>query len=108
MVFNSESYVVKRWHTAMLMWLFTIMPSIFNLWLRKLLGTFETIGGICHVVFFIVNIITLTVLARRSTTDYVFKTLTNDVSGWTNPAVAWVIGLLTVVWPVSCKIRACT
>ena len=100
-IFNNESYVPHRWHTAMLMWLFILIPYVFNFWFRKLLATLELIGGICHIVFFMINILTLAVLARRSTNDYVFKTLTHDVSGWTNPAVAWGIGLLTVVWPVS-------
>jgi hypothetical protein len=105
LVFNNDSYTPKAWHTAMFMWLFICVPVLFNLWFRKLINTFETIGGICHVVLFIVNIVILTVLAKRSTNDYVFKTLTHDVSGWTNPAVAWGIGLLTVTFPISGEIQ---
>lgn len=59
------------------------------------------IGGICHTVFFIISVITLGVCARRSTTDFVFNTLTHDMSGWTDPAVAWGIGLLTVTFPIT-------
>lgn len=84
----------------MLMWLFIIVPLVFNLYFKRLLNTFETIGGITHVVFFIVSIITLTALARRSTNQYVWQTIVNDLSGWTNPGVAWGLGLLTMTVPL--------
>jgi FtsH-binding integral membrane protein len=102
-VFNYESYQPKRWHTAMIMWCFIIIPLICNLWFRKVLNTLETIGGIVHFVFFLVNIITLATLAKRSTNDYVFKTLTNDISGWKNPTIAFGLGLLTMTFPISGK-----
>lgn len=103
MIFNNDSYEPKRWHTAMIMWGFICLPLLLNLYFRKLVNIFETIGGVCHILFFFINIITLTVLAKRSTNEYVFKTLTHDVSGWTNPGVAWGIGLLTVTFPISGK-----
>jgi len=103
-IFNNPNYNPASWHTAMIMWAFILIPLVFNLYFRKLLNTFETIGGILHVVFFIVTIITLAALAQRSTTDFVFKTLVTDVSGWTNPAVSFGIGLLTVVFPVAGEI----
>lgn len=102
-IFNNESYEPQRWHTAMIMWLFILIPIIFNLWFRKVLNTLETLGGIVHVVFFFVNIIVLGVLARRSTTDFVFKTLTNDLSGWTNPGISFGLGLLTMAFPIAGK-----
>jgi choline transport protein len=40
-------------------------------------------------------------LARRSTPDFVFNTLTTGQSGWTNPGVSWGLGLLTVTFAVS-------
>jgi choline transport protein len=102
-VFNHESYEPKRWHTAMIMWCFIIISLIFNIWFRRVLNTLESIGGVVHVVFFFINIITLTVLAQRSTNDYVWKTLTHNVSGWTNPAVSWGLGLLTMTGAISGK-----
>jgi len=92
----------------MLMWLFILIPLIFNLWFRRILNAFETAGSIVHVVFFIVSITTLTALAKRSTPSYVFGTLVNNISGWTNPAVSWGIGLLTVTFPVVGKMHECT
>ncbi|KAF2185768.1 amino acid transporter [Zopfia rhizophila CBS 207.26] len=100
-IFNYPSYIPERWHTTLIMWAFTILPFIGNFWFRRLLNPLETIGAICHVVFFIITIITLVVLAQRSTPDFVFNTLTHDVSGWSNAAVAWGIGLLTVTFPLA-------
>ncbi|KAF2192733.1 amino acid transporter [Zopfia rhizophila CBS 207.26] len=100
-IFNNPEYVPQRWHVTLIMWAITIFPFLGNFWFRKVLNTLEAVGAICHVVFFIVSIITLVVLAERSTTDFVFKTLTHDVSGWTNPTVAFGIGLLTVTYPLT-------
>jgi len=66
-----------------------------------MLNTLEMIGGICHVLFFIVSIITLVVLAERSTSSFVFNNLWHDVSGWENPGVAFSLGLLTVTFPIT-------
>jgi choline transport protein len=99
-IFNKDDYVHHNWHTAMLMWLFIVVPLVFNLYFKRLLNTFETIGGVTHVVFFIVSIATLTVLARHSTNQYVWQTVVNDISGWTNPGVSWGLGLLTMTVPL--------
>lgn len=104
-IFNYPDYNPQRWHTTMIMWVLIVIPFVFNLWFKPLLNTFELIGGIGHVVFFFVSMITLIVLGERSTTDFVFKTLTNDASGWTNPGVAWGIGLLTVTFSVTGKMK---
>lgn len=101
LIFNYESYEPQRWHGTLIMWAFVIVPVLCNFWFRKLLNTLEMIGGICHFVFLVISVITLAVLARRSTADFVFNTLTHDLSGWTNPAIAWSIGLLTVTFPIT-------
>ena|SRR5579871_3676059 len=100
-VFNNPSYNPATWHVAMFMWTFTLIPLVFNLYFRHILNTLEMIGAVLHVVFFIVTIITLTTMAERSTVDYVFKTITTGVSGWTNPGVSFGIGLLTAVFPIA-------
>jgi hypothetical protein len=100
-VFNYPDYTPERWHGTFIMWGFVVIPVVWNFWFRKMLNTLEMIGGICHVIFFIVSIITLVCLAQRSDSSYVFNTLTNDVSGWTNPGVAFSLGLLTVTFPIT-------
>jgi len=104
-IFNYPTYEPQRWHATMIMWAFIFVPVIWNLWFRRLLNTLEMVGGICHVVFFITAVVTLAVLARRSSTEFVFNTLTHDLSGWTNPTVAWSIGLLTVAFPITGQSR---
>ncbi|KAF2786422.1 amino acid transporter [Melanomma pulvis-pyrius CBS 109.77] len=99
--FNNPEYVPARWHVTLIMWAITIFPFLGNFWFRKLLNPLEAVGAICHVVFFIVSIVTLVVLAQRSSVDFVFNTLTHDASGWTSPAVAWGLGLLSVTYPLT-------
>jgi hypothetical protein len=62
---------------------------------RRILVFLEIIGGACHVLFFFVVCITLIVMAPRSTNEFVWATTVNDVSGWTNPGVAFCLGLLS-------------
>ncbi|KAF2096005.1 amino acid transporter [Rhizodiscina lignyota] len=99
--FCHPDYEVKNWHTMLIMWGLICVPFFFNLYFRQLLNAFEIFGGLFHFLFFLVWIIVLVTLARRSTTDYVFKTLTTGVSGWNNPGVCWGLGLLTVTFPLS-------
>jgi len=100
-VFNYDTYQLKAWHTTLIMWALILVPFVFNLWFRQLLNTLELLGGLLHIIFFITSIITLVVLARRSTPDFVFNTLTTGQSGWNNPGVCWGLGLLTVTFAVS-------
>ena len=100
-IFNYDDYVPQRWHTTLIMWALIVVPFIFNLLFRKVLNAFELIGGICHFLFFIVTIATLTVLAERSTPQFVFQDFTQGLSGWENPGVTWGLGLLTVTYAVN-------
>ena len=102
-IFNYESYEPQRWHGTLIMWGFILMPVVWNFYFRKMLNTFEMIGGVCHAVFFLVSVITLLVLAQCSPANYVFGTLTHDLSGWTDPCIAWGIGLVTVAFPITSK-----
>jgi hypothetical protein len=99
-IFNKDDYVYHRWHTTMLMWVFIIIPLVFNLYFRRLLNTIETIGAIIHVTFFIASIATLVTLTRHSTNQFVWNTIVNDISGWTNPGVSFGLGLLTMTVPL--------
>ena len=100
-VFNYENYQPKAWHTTLIMWGLIVIPFVLNLFFRQLLTAFEILGGVCHIIFFIISILTLAVLARRSTPEFVFNTLTTGRSGWTDPGVSWGIGLLTLTFAIS-------
>ncbi|PSN70490.1 hypothetical protein BS50DRAFT_585901 [Corynespora cassiicola Philippines] len=102
--FNYPEYTPKRWHVTLIMWAITIFPFLGNFWFRKILTPLEAVGAFCHIAFFIASVATLGALAEKSSVDYVFRTLTTDISGWSNPVVAWGIGLLTVTYPLTGKL----
>ncbi|KAF2708629.1 amino acid transporter [Pleomassaria siparia CBS 279.74] len=100
-IFNNDTYKPARWNTSLIMIATMIMPLIFNLWFRKVMDSFEMVGGILHLALFIVFIIVLVIFAPRSSPDFVFKTLISDASGWNNPGISWGLGLLTVTFSVT-------
>ncbi|KAI8227549.1 Choline transport protein [Colletotrichum sp. SAR 10_86] len=78
-----------------------IIPFLFNLWFRKLLDVLELLGGVLHLALFVAFIAVLVASGQRSSNDYVFETLTSDVSGWNNSGASWGLGLLTVTFSVT-------
>ena len=100
-VFNHDNYAPKAWHISLTMWAITAVIFVSNLWFRQLIKLFELLGGIFHIFFFISSIITLAVLARHSSVEFVFNTLTTGVSGWNDPGVCWGIGLLTLTFAIT-------
>jgi choline transport protein len=85
------------------MWAILLLPIFCNIFARKILPPLEVIGGIGHLVFFIVIITTLAVLSPRSTADFVFRETITGESGWGSPGVQWCIGLLSAAFPLGCK-----
>lgn len=100
-IFNYPDYIPQRWHGTLIMWGFVVVPVVWNFWFRSKLNTIEMIGRICHAVFFVISIITLVVLAEKSSAGFVFNTLWHGISGWNNPGVAFSIGLITVTFPIT-------
>ncbi|KAK1522373.1 LPXTG-domain-containing protein [Colletotrichum costaricense] len=100
-IFNYDNYAPDRWHTSLIMIGTLVLPFLFNLWFRKFLNAFEIIGGVLHIALFVAFIVILAVLGQRSSSDYVLKTLTSDVSGWNDPGVSWGLGLLTITFSVT-------
>ena len=98
---NNPNYVPQRWHTTLLMCAFVVPPVAANLWFKKILNWMETIGAIGHGAFWIATMITLGVAGARSSDKFVWGTLTNDLSGWTQPGVAFGIGLLPIAFPIT-------
>ncbi|RMD40950.1 hypothetical protein DV735_g4164, partial [Chaetothyriales sp. CBS 134920] len=78
------------------MWAFLSIPVLCNVFARRILKAVEIVGGILHVVFFIVTVTTLAVMARRSTAEFVFTESWFGQSGWSNEGVQWCIGLLSI------------
>lgn len=80
------------------MWAITLVASSINIWCIKLLPAIQVVAGICHVAFFVALLVPLLVLSPKSSPEFVFTRLINDQSGWTDPGIAWCLGLLTVTW----------
>ena len=77
------------------MWATILVPLFLNIYARRLLAPFEIIGMCCHLIFLPVMIVVLVCTAPRSTPSFVFTEFLYGESGWTNPGVAFSIGLLT-------------
>lgn len=95
--FWNPAYEIKNWHTTMIMWAAAAAALVCNLFFRRILNAFETIGGICHVLFFVIVVVILACMAERSTPSFVFGTLTSDLSGWNNSGISFHLGLVAVV-----------
>ncbi|EAT87008.1 hypothetical protein SNOG_05944 [Parastagonospora nodorum SN15] len=100
-IFNYENYVPERWHTSLIMIAIMLVPLISNLWFRKVLDAVEMIGGILHLCLFVVFIVVLIVFGPRNDSEFVFKTLTYETSGWNSPGVSWGLGLLSMTFSVT-------
>ena len=100
-IFNDDSYVPERWHGTLLTWAFVLLPVLWNIYARRLLVILELIGGVCHIIFFICTVAVLATMAERSTAEFVFTTIVDDASGWTNPCASFSVGLLTVVFSIA-------
>ncbi|KAF2847928.1 amino acid transporter [Plenodomus tracheiphilus IPT5] len=99
-IFNSPGYEPKAWHSTVFLMAFLVIPVLLNLQLRRIINYLETIGGILHVVLFVAVVTTLCTLSKRSTPEFVFRTLHTD-SGWENPGIAFSIGMLATAYPIS-------
>jgi hypothetical protein len=104
-ILNSETYVPERWHSTLLMWAFLTIPVLCNVFGRKLLKAVEIMGGILHVIFFIVTVTTLAVMARRSTAEFVFTESWFGASGWESEGIQWCIGLLSITSVLTGKLN---
>ncbi|KAK4546356.1 hypothetical protein LTR36_002033 [Oleoguttula mirabilis] len=97
MILNYDFYVPERWHGTLLMWAVISIMFAFNVWGIRILPMIELLGGVCHIVFFIMILVALVVLAPQSSADSVFTKFVNG-GGWASDGVSWSIGLLTVVY----------
>jgi choline transport protein len=78
------------------MWAFMAPPVLANVYGRKLIKAVEIAGGILHIIFFIVTIVTLAAMAQKSSAEFVFTESFFGQSGWESEGVQWCIGLLSI------------
>lgn len=99
-IFNYPDYKPKAWHPTLILIGFTLTMTACNFALRSVVNPLEKIGGVLHVVFFVAITAVLVAISPHSTNEFVFKTLTTQ-GGWENAEIAWSIGLLTTMFPIS-------
>src|SRR5438067_12589059 len=67
---------------------------------RRALAPLEIIGGVTHILFWVLFIVTLAVMAPRSTASFVFTQTLTGLSGGSSVGIQWNIGLLSAVFPL--------
>jgi choline transport protein len=100
-ILNDDSYIPKGWHGTLLAWAILALPLLCNVFARRLLAPVEVLGGILHIALFVVFVVVLVTLSPRSSADYVFRTTTTNLSGYSAPGVSWCIGLLSGAFPLA-------
>lgn len=78
--FYNTEYTPQRWHSTLIMWALKLCPFIGNFWLPRFINILETVGAVCHVMFFLASIVTLAAMAEKSPPTYVFKTSIHGAS----------------------------
>lgn len=81
------------------MWAVMALTLVLNIYGIRILPYFESVAGICHVLFFFALLIPLVYLAPQNPASFVFATFENK-GGWKQDGISWCIGLLTVTFPL--------
>ncbi|KIW98464.1 uncharacterized protein Z519_00125 [Cladophialophora bantiana CBS 173.52] len=100
-ILNDDTYVPKLWHGTLLAWAILAFPLICNIFARRVLAQLEVLGGILHIVLFIVFVAVLASLSPRSSADFVFTDTVTNLSGYPSSGVSWCIGLLSGAFPLA-------
>ena len=116
---HPDSYVPQRWQGMLFYWLVLLYAAAVNIWGSKILphtnlasGMPKSISiarsypgyrqltslGVLHIVGFLAIVIVLGVMAPKHSAHYVFVEVSNS-SGWSSDGVAWLVGLLSSVYP---------
>lgn len=102
---NNPTYTPQLWHVTLLMYAYLIFVVVLNIYARKLLVVVEMFGGVIHFAFFIATIVTLAVMGPKSSASFVFTESFFGLSGWSNHAVQWCLGLLSSTAVLTGKAR---
>jgi amino acid transporter len=95
---HPDTYVAQRWQGMLFCWLILAYAAAVNIWGSKILPHTNLASGILHIVGFLAIVIVLGVMSPKHSAHYVFVE-TDNSSGWNSNGVAWLIGLLSSVYP---------
>ncbi|KAH8731958.1 amino acid/polyamine transporter I [Phaeosphaeriaceae sp. PMI808] len=105
-ILNNESYIPTRWQSLLLYFAVLVYCAALNIWGARMLPIANLMSGVLHIVGLVVIIIVLGVMAPKNTSSFVFTEVSNS-SGWSNPGVSWLVGLLSAVYPMLGYDAAC-
>ncbi|KAF3009630.1 hypothetical protein E8E13_007318 [Curvularia kusanoi] len=105
-VLNNASYLPARWQALLFYWLVLLYAAANNIWGARMLPTANLISGVLHIVGMLAILITLGVMAPKNSAAFVFTEVSNT-SGWSSDGVAWLVGLLSSVYPLLGYDAAC-
>lgn len=94
---NYPDYVVKGWHTVLVMYAYLIVLGLMNMYAFWIIPWVELLAGLLHVILWIVFATVLLTLAPRHTADFVFFEKAN-LGGWDSDFVAFNLGLVLITW----------
>lgn len=95
---NPDSYIPTRWQGMLFYWLVLAYSLMVNIWGSKVLPHTNLASGVLHIAGFLAIVVTLGVLAPKHDAHYVFVEVQNS-SGWSSDGVAWLVGLISSVYP---------
>ena len=96
-VLNNPNYVPERWHGTLLVLAVATFSIIFNTLLARKLPLVEGTVLVLHIFGFFAILITLWVLAPRSSASEVFGTF-QDNAGWGNIGLSCLVGQLAPIF----------
>lgn len=79
-------------------WLVIAYSTAINIWGVRILPHTNLASGVLHIVGFIVVTVVIGAMSDKHSAHYVFVEVTNS-SGWSNDGIAWLVGLLSSVYP---------
>ncbi|OQO01562.1 hypothetical protein B0A48_12598 [Cryoendolithus antarcticus] len=94
---NHPDYVVKSWHTILVMWAYLLVLGLMNMYAFWIIPYVEVFAGIIHIGLWISMASVLLALAPRHTAEFVFLQKAN-LSGWENDFVSFNLGIVLITW----------
>jgi choline transport protein len=96
-VASYPDFVVKGWHTVLVMYAFLITLGVLNMYAFWLIPWLELLAGVLHIVLWIVFAVVLLTLAPQHSSEFVFFEKGN-LSGWNSDFASFNLGIVLITW----------
>ncbi|CAG9984530.1 unnamed protein product [Clonostachys byssicola] len=97
-IMNNDNYVPERWHGLLLYWAVLVYCAVTNIWGIRILPHTNIAIGVVHIAAFIGVVAVLLAMSDKTSASSVFVEVQNQ-SGWDSDALAWLVGLISAVYP---------